>query len=117
MKNKEKFNHSILKINENDIISANHHQINATLRIIKNKKKQFFVSKKRFQILKNKIDKYIKKHHDESLQKHSKISKTIQLLKQYYQFSQMKQKIETYIKKCISCQKNKHATHIKYEEI
>ena len=29
----------------------------------------------------------------------------------------MRQKIETYIKKCINCQKNKHATHVKYKEI
>ena len=117
MKSKKKFNHNILKINENDIISANHHQINAILRIIKDEKKQFFVSKKRLQILKNKIDEYIKKHHDDSLQKHSEVSKTIQLLRQYYQFSQIKQKVETYIKKCISCQKNKHATHVKYKKI
>ena len=117
MKSKKEFNHNILKINENGIISANHHQINATLRIIRNEEKQFPVSKKRFQISKNKIDEYIKKHHDESLQKHSKVLKTIQLLKQYCQFSQMKQKVETYIKKCINCQKNKHATHFKYEKI
>ena len=77
IKNKKEFNHNILKINEDDIISANHHQINATLRIIKNEEKQFSVNKKRLQILKNKIDEYIKKHHDESLQKHSKVLKTI----------------------------------------
>ena len=29
----------------------------------------------------------------------------------------MKQRVETYVKKCSSCQKNKHATHAKYEEI
>ena len=86
MKSKKEFNHSILKINEDDIISANHHQINATLRIIKDEEKQFSVNKKRFQISKNKIDEYIKEHHDESLQRHSEILKTIQLLKQYYQF-------------------------------
>ena len=117
MKNKKEFNHNILKINEDGIISVNHHQINTTLRIIKDEEKQFLVNKRRLQILKNKIDEYIKEHHDESLQKHSKVSKIIQLLKQHCQFSQMRQKIETYIKKCINCQKNKHATHIKYEEI
>ena len=103
MKNKKKFNHNILKINEDDIISANHHQINAILRIIKNEEEQFPVSKERLQISKNKIDEYIKEHHDESLQKHSKVLKTIQLLKQHCQFLQMRQKVETYIKKCINC--------------
>ena len=87
------------------------------MRIIRDEEKQFLVSKKRLQISKNKIDEYIKKHHDELLQKHLKVSKTIQLLKQHCQFSQMKQKVETYIKKCINCQKNKHTTHVKYEEI
>ena len=117
MKNKKKFNHNILKINENGIISANHHQINTILCIIKDEEEQFLVSKKRLQISENKIDEYIKKHHDESLQEHLRILKTIQLLKQHCQFLQMRQKVEIYIKKCINCQKNKHATHIKYEEI
>ena len=36
---KEKFDHNVLKINNNEIISANHHQINATLRIIKDDQK------------------------------------------------------------------------------
>ena len=29
----------------------------------------------------------------------------------------MRQKIETYIKKCFDCQRNKHVTHVKYEEV
>ena len=29
----------------------------------------------------------------------------------------MRQRVETYIKKCLNCQRNKHATHAKYEEI
>ena len=77
MKSKKEFNHNILKINEDGIISTNHHQINATLRIIRDEEKQFLVSKRRFQISKNKIDEYIKKHHNDSLQRHSKVSKTI----------------------------------------
>ena len=48
MKNKKEFNHNILRINEDGIISTNHHQINATLRIIKDEKKQFLVNKERF---------------------------------------------------------------------
>ena len=29
----------------------------------------------------------------------------------------MKQRVETYIEKCLNCQRNKHVTHVKYEEI
>ena len=114
---KEKFDHNVLKINDDEIISANHHQINATLRIIRDDQKQFPISKGKLQISKNKIDEYFKEHHDDSLQRHSDISKTLQLLQQNCQFSNMRQKVETYVKKYSSCQKNKHATHAKYEEI
>ena len=114
---KKKFDHNILKINDDEIISANHHQINTTLRIIRDDQEQFPINKEKFQISKNKVDEYIKKHHDGSLQKHSGVSKTLQLLRQNCQFLNMKQKVETYVKKCSSCQRNKHATHVKYEKI
>ena len=74
---KKKFDYNILKINDDEIISTNHHQINATLRIIRNNQEQFSISKEKLQIPKNKIDEYIKKHHDDSLQKHSSVSKTL----------------------------------------
>ena len=62
-------------------------------------------------------DEYIKKHHDESLQSHLDVVKTIQLLRQNCQFPNMRQRVETYIKKCLNCQRNKHVTHAKYEHI
>ena len=74
---KKKFDHSTLKINNDGIISVNYHQINATLRIIKNDQEQFSISKEKLQISKNKIDEYIKKYHDDSLQKHSGALKTL----------------------------------------
>ena len=36
---KKKFDHNVTKINDDGTISANHHQVNATLRIIKNDQK------------------------------------------------------------------------------
>ena len=78
---KEKFDHNVLQINDHKIISANYYQINATLCILKNDQKQFSISKEKFQILKNKINEYNKKHHDDSLQKHLDVSKTLQLLR------------------------------------
>ena len=44
---KEKFDYNFLKINDDGIISTNHHQINAILRIIKNDQKQFSISKEK----------------------------------------------------------------------
>ena len=77
---KKVFDHNILRINNGGIISANHYQINAIMCIIKYNQKQFSMNKEKLQISKNKIDEYIKKHHDDSLQKHSDVLKTLQLL-------------------------------------
>ena len=63
------------------------------------------------------INRIIKKYHDESLQKHFEIFKTLQFLRRHCQFHNMRQKIEIYIKKCFNCQKNKHNIHKKYEKI
>ena len=78
---------------------------------------QFSIVHEKLQISKNKIDEYIKKYHDELLQKHLNVIKTIQFLRQNCQFSNMRQRIETYIKKCLNYQQNKHVTHAKYEKI
>ena len=77
---KKIFDHNILKINNNRSISTNYYQINAILRIIKNDQKQFSINKEKLQISKDNVDEYIKKHHDDSLQKHSGVSKTLPLL-------------------------------------
>ena len=39
MKNKEMFNHNILRINEDKTLFINHREIATTMKIIKNKKK------------------------------------------------------------------------------
>ena len=43
--------------------------------------------------------------------------KTLQLLRQHYQFSNIRQVVKTYIKRYLSCQQNKHNTHASYNEI
>ena len=104
MNSKKIFNHNIFKINNDEILFANCHEINTTLKIMRNNQKQFSIVHEKLQISKNKIDEYIKKHHDESLQKHFDVIKTMQFLRQNYQFSNMRQRVETYIKKCFNCQ-------------
>ena len=117
MNSKKVFNHNILKVNNDEILFANRHEVNITFKIMRDDQEQFSIVYGKLQISKNKIDEYIKEHHDESLQKHFDVTKIIQLLRQNCQFSNMKQRVETYIKKCLSCQQNKHATHAKYEKI
>ncbi len=117
IKIKEVFNYNIFKINKNESLSTNKYKISVILRILKNEQKQYSIKKERLQISKNKIDEIIKKHHDESLQNYSNVFKTLQFLRQHCQLLNMKQHVETYIKKCSSCQRNKHITHAKYDEI
>ena len=117
MKSKKVFNHNILKINNDETLFANCREINMTLKIMRDNQEQFSIVHEKLQISKNKIDEFIKKHHDELLQSHFNVIKTIQFLRTNYQFSNMKQKVETYIKKCLNYQQNKHVIHVKYDEI
>ena len=66
---------------------------------------------------KDRINNTIKKHHDESLYEHSDVSKTLQFLQRSCAFFNMRQHVKTYIKKCLNCQKNKHFTHARYNEM
>jgi len=71
------FNYNILKINKNELLLANKHELNAILRILRDDKKEFLVKKEKLQIFINKINECIKKHHDKSLQKHLRVIKTL----------------------------------------
>ena len=104
MNSKKVFNHNILKINNDEILFANRYEVNMTFKIMRNDQEQFSIVHEKLQISKDKIDEYIKEHHDESLQNHFDVFKIIQLLRQNCQFLNMRQKIETYIKKCFNCQ-------------
>ena len=117
METKDEFHHSILKVNKDGSLSANQHELGATIKILRDDKEQFPIEKGKLQIPKDKIDECIREHHDGPLQGHPGVSKTLQLLRQHCQFPNMRQHVETYIKKCLSCQRNKHATHAKYGEI
>ena len=77
MKTKKIFNKNILQINNDETLSSNYKEITMTMRIIKNNKKQFSIEKKKLQISKEKVNEYIKKHHDNSLQKYLKMIKMI----------------------------------------
>ena len=80
MKIKKIFKHSILRVNNNESLSVNKHELNITLRIIRDDKKEYPVVQEKLQILEDKIDECIKKHHDESMRGHSGVSKMLQLL-------------------------------------
>ena len=77
MNSKKIFNHNILKVNNDETLFVNCHEINTTLKIMRNNQEQFSIVHERLQISKDKIDEYIKKHHDESLQRHFEVIKII----------------------------------------
>jgi len=77
IKTKKSFNHSILKVNNDESLSINRHELNTILRILRDKLKKFLIKKRKLQILINKIDECIEEHHDESLQKHLEVTKTL----------------------------------------
>jgi hypothetical protein len=83
METKKSFNHSILKINNDESLSTNRHELNAILRILRDESEKFLIEKRKLQILINKVDKCIKEHHDKSLQGHLGVTKTLQLLRQH----------------------------------
>jgi len=74
---KESFNHNILKINKDESLLTNKYELNVTLQILQNNTKEFSIKKEKLQISIDKIDEYIKEHHDESLQKHLKVTKIL----------------------------------------
>ena len=82
MNSKEVFNHNIFKINDDETLFANRHEVNLTLKIMRDDKEQFSIVHEKLQISKEKINEYIKEHHDESLQNHFNVTKTIQFLRQ-----------------------------------
>jgi len=67
IRTKKSFNHSILKVNSDESLLANKHELNAILRILRDELEKFFIEKGKLQIPINKIDECIKEHHDESL--------------------------------------------------
>ncbi len=77
MKTKKSFNHSILKVNNDESLLVNEYELNTILRILRDKLKKFLIKKRKLQILINKIDEYIREHHDESLQGHLGVTKTL----------------------------------------
>jgi hypothetical protein len=90
MKIKKIFNHNILKVNKNESLSTNKHELKIILQILRDDQKQFFIEKEKLQISKIQINECIKKHHDESLKKHSNVNKTLQFLRQHCSFFRMR---------------------------
>ncbi len=74
---KKSFNYNILKVNKDELLLTNKYELNAILRILKDDKKEFLIKKEKLQIFINKIDEYIKKHYDKSLQRHLRVIKTL----------------------------------------
>ena len=83
MKNKNMINHNIFKINDDKSLSNNIQKINAILKIFNDDQKQYLIIKNRLHISKKHINRIIKKYHDELLQKHFEMFKTLQFLRRH----------------------------------
>jgi len=57
------FNYSIFKINKNELLLINKHELNVTLQILRDNTKEFLI-KKKLQIFIDKINECIKKHYN-----------------------------------------------------
>jgi len=77
METKKSFNHNILKVNNDESLLANKHELNAILRILRDDTKEFPIKKGKLQISTNKIDECIREYHDEPLQGHSRMTKIL----------------------------------------
>ena len=77
MHSKKVFDQNVLKINNNESLSFNKREFNVTMRILRDDQEQYSIMKEKLQISDDKIDDCIKKYHDEFLQKHLKMTKTM----------------------------------------
>ena len=77
IKTKKSFNYNILKINKNESLLANKYELNATLQILRDNKKESLIKKEKLQIFIDKIDEYMKEHYDKSLQIHLRVIKIL----------------------------------------
>ncbi len=71
------FNHNILKVNNDESLLINKHELNAILRILRDNTEKFPIKKEKLQISIDKIDECIREHHDESLQGHLEVTKIL----------------------------------------
>ena len=63
------------------------------------------------------VEEVIRDHHDDPIQGHPGVSKTMELLGRGYAAPKLRARVEQYIKECIQCQQNKAARHAKYGQI
>jgi len=63
------------------------------------------------------VEEVIRDHHDDPLQGHPGVSKTVELLQREYATPRLRAHVEKYIRECIQCQQNKSARHAKYGQI
>ncbi len=77
METKKSFNYNILRVNNDESLLVNKYKLNATLRILRDNIEEFPIKKEKLQISIDKIDECIREHHDESLQKHLRVTKIL----------------------------------------
>jgi hypothetical protein len=117
MDRKEKVQYSILKTNQDGSLSANVKDFGNVLRILQDDTEEFLVVQGKFIVRPDQEQDYIKQHHDDPVQGHPGIAKTVELMQRNFVFPHIKQKVTNYIKQCLKCQQNKAERHAKYGHI
>jgi hypothetical protein len=80
IESKEIFEHSILRANQDGSLSANVRDLSNVLRILQDDTEQFPITQGKFAIQPKQEQDCIKQHHDDPVQGHPGIAKTVELI-------------------------------------
>lgn len=117
MESKHIFEHSILKKNKDGTLSPNVYEFNAIFQIRNDKAEQYPINQRKYQVPLKDIDECIKRHHDDPINGHPGIAKTLEKIRRHFTFGKMRDKVEDYIKRCTICQQDKAPRHAKYGQL
>ena len=86
IESKEKFEHSILKTNKDGSLSANVRDFGNILRILQDNTEEFPIVQGKFNVQLGQEQDCIRQHHDDPVQGHPGIAKTVELIQRNFTF-------------------------------
>ena len=102
----------MLKLNKNGSLSANTREFDAIAKILKDKEKEFPVSREKLHVPTEQIWDCIRKYYEPTEFGHPGIANTVKAIQRNCYFGDIKTHVKSFIRQCESCQKNKHSTYI-----
>lgn len=104
METKEIFEYNILKTNKDGSLSANVKDFGHVLRVLQDDTEEFPIEQGKFMVRPDQEQDCIRQHHDDPVQGHPGIAKTVELIQRNFTFPQLRKKVTSYIKQCVKCQ-------------